>query len=190
MSVRAHWAPLHTLHEIHGDDEQCRRQFSLNTFAERERDSVPDILYYYWDALRGDGRRIPRVHDFRPKETFNAAINLYIRSVDVSSEDPGKFLFRDHHGGPINLVPGGLDGKPMSAFPSRIHVNATLAEYDLCKRLGRPLYHELNQVICGMPRHYTRILLPLADDEGRVVRLTYGLRLLRLYDYSQSERIG
>lgn len=181
MRTPVRFQPLDRLSNREGDDEQCRLLFSLNTFAERERDTVPDMLYYYWDSLRGDGRRIPRLADFRPRQVFGPQANLLIRGVDVRAEDPTHFIMRDHPGGPISPLPNGLEGKPMSAFPCRIHVAATLAEYQLCKTLRRPLYHELFQVACGIPRHYTRILLPLADDSGRVVRLAYGLHLQTLF---------
>ena len=65
----------------------------------------------------------------------------------------------------------------MSAFPSRIHARATLGEYQLCKQTGQPLYHEFGQVLCGRVRRYTRILLPLSDDHGRVARLAYGVQV-------------
>jgi hypothetical protein len=34
-----------------------------------------------------------------------------------------------------------------------------MAEYQLCKTLAIPMYHEVNQVICGHARHFHRLLL-------------------------------
>ena len=101
MTAQLRHAPLSRLYEADGDDEQCRLMYSLNAFAEYEQDTVPDVLFYYWDTIRR-GRAIPRLSDFRPKETFSASVNFMIRGVDVASEDPEKFIMRDHHGGPIS----------------------------------------------------------------------------------------
>lgn len=168
------YRPLEVIHAFDGDDEHCRRQFSLNDFAEMEQNSYLDVLFYYWNALRGDGRELPRVESFCPTGVFGPDVLHWIRGVDTTSENPENFLLRDHHSSLPALLPNGLHGRPVTDFPSKAHARATLRDYVLCRRLRSPMYHEINQVVCGVPRHYVRLLLPLVDANGRVVRLAYG----------------
>jgi len=62
-------------------------------------------------------------------------------------------------------------------------------EYLRCKETRKQLYHEINQVVCGVVRHYVRLKLPLADTDGNIVKIAYGVRLLeliRLFDGQNS----
>jgi len=167
--------PLEILHEVDRDDEQCRIRFSLNDFAEREKASYLDALFYYWSALSGGGRAIPRLADFHPSDVFDSRTCHWIRAIDVSAGRPEGYVVLDHHSKQPAPLPDGMHGRLLTDFPSRMHVEATIREYTQCRNLKLPAYHEINQIVCGVPRHYTRLLLPLADDRGDVVRLAYGV---------------
>ena len=56
---------------------------------------------------------------------------------------------------------------------------ATAMEYNACKHARAPMYHEIEQIIGGVMRHYTRIVLPVADRHGKVVKLYCGFRRVR-----------
>jgi hypothetical protein len=82
---------------------------------------------------------------------------------------------RDH---PDNLIQGfgrELSGKVLAEFPSKMHAKSLMLEHLRCKRWKVPLYHEIDQVINGIGRHYTRLMVPLVDETGTVTRIYYGV---------------
>ena len=66
-----------------------------------------------------------------------------------------------------------------------MHAQSTMNEYLRCKETRQPFYHEIDQVVCGVVRHYVRLMLPLANTDGNVIKIAYGVRLLEsFYQFS------
>ena len=63
-------------------------------------------------------------------------------------------------------------------------------EYLRCKERRKPLYHEINQIVCGVVRYYVRVGLPLADTDGNIVKIAYGVRLLKLIRLFDDQNSG
>jgi len=74
-----------------------------------------------------------------------------------------------------------MEGTRLGDYPNRMHRDATMAEYQLCKQLRRPLYNEFNQILAGVTRHYRRILMPLLDERGEFVRIAYSFRSISVF---------
>jgi len=170
--------PLDTLHENDGQDDQSRFLISLNDFAERESGTLLDTIFYYWDALRGDGRELPNVRHFDLRDIFGEASQDSMSAVITKATDPENFVLVNHGTSQLGPFGADLEGKRLCDVPSAIHARASAFEYQQCKSLRRPFYHEVDQVIGGISRHYVRIMLPLVDDRGDVVKIAYGIRAL------------
>jgi hypothetical protein len=76
---------------------------------------------------------------------------------------------------------GSMEGTRLGDYPNRMHRDATMAEYQLCKQLRRPLNNKFNQILAGVTRHYRRILMPLLDERGDVVRIAYSFRSISVF---------
>ena len=166
--------PRAKFYDRQGDDEQCRSLYSLNDLAENEDGSILDTLFYFWDSVRG-GKAAPTVAEFNIETVFGAAFGQKVFTIDTQYENPENFLSLKHPNGSRGPVIG-FEGSPIESHPSRIHRDALKSEYETSKSWITPFYHEINQIICGYPRHYMRILLPLADQDGNVVKLAYAIR--------------
>ena len=62
--------------------------------------------------------------------------------------------------------------------PFRLHAARCAFEYELCKRVRQPIYHEITQTVGSTYRSYVRLLLPTVDSLGKVQKLYYATRYL------------
>lgn len=170
--------PLDIVRQIDGADEQRRIHFSLNDFAEEEVGTNLDALLYFWQTVRRPGELVPRISAFQPEKVFDKSFITRYHGVDVTPAEAENFIILRHPGGPMSAIHGGMTQKRISEFPSRIHARSCAVEYNLCRSIGFPLYHEIDQIVSGFSRRYRRLMLPLADDDGNIVQLGYGVRQL------------
>ena len=168
--------PVSVTRRLNGADEDRRVHHSLNTFAECERDTLLDALFYYWQAKRGPRGELPRTETFRPRDVFGKSMIAHCHGIDLSAPDPANFVILDHPDGAMKALHGGMSNKRISEFPSRLQAEACMQEYEMCRRTAAPAYHEIDQIILGFARHYRRLMLPLADAGGQVTRIVYGIR--------------
>jgi len=173
--------PIEAVHNAEWGDEQYRARFSVEAFRHIEANTPVDTLFYYWDTLRKGHGASPLLGSFRPFEIFPQAVLDSISWVEVDDENAENFVLRNHHGGTMQDVYGSVEGLRFRDYPNRIHRRETIRDYQLCKKLKRPLYHDINQVLDGACRRYTRIMMPLCDAKGDVVQIAYGLRRKPLF---------
>ena len=98
--------------------------------------------------------------------------------IDITADTPADFVMQHH---PASTVPGWgreLSGKKFGDYPNRKHAKSLTLEFRLCKTWKLPLYHEIDQVIDGVARHYTRLMAPVVDDHETVVHIYYAVRWL------------
>jgi len=62
--------------------------------------------------------------------------------------------------------------------PFKLHAARCAFEYELCKRIQQPIYHEITQTVGRYHRSYVRLLLPTVDRSGNVEKLFYATRYL------------
>lgn len=170
---RMKFRPINTVHTVEWNDEQYRAQFSIDAFRQIQADSAQDIIFYYWDTLRQGGRIVPALTDFKPFQVFPPSMLNRVSWIDTPGENPENFVIRNHRGGAMFPIYGSVEGHRLGDYPNRMHRRSTVEEYQLCKRLKRPFYHEFVQVLGGGGRSYSRILMPLADENGVVIRIAY-----------------
>lgn len=158
-----------------GNDVQVRILYDLNTFAEKEKSTHLDILHYYWCSLQIEKETLPRISEFHPTDILRRPFHDLCGWIDSSAEDPHNFVMRDHPENPVYGLGSELNDCLLSEFPNKMHAKSLTLEYLRCKRWKIPLYHEIDQVIGGIGRHYTRLMLPLIDDTNTVTRIYYGV---------------
>ncbi len=161
-----------------GNDVQVRILYDLNAFAEKEAASHLDILHYYWSSLQLDESSLPKISEFHTDMVLPQGAETKIAWVDTSFDDPNDFIMCNHPERPNPGFGAELTGRKLSEFPNKMHSKSLVLEYLRCKRWRNPLYHEIDQVINGVARHYTRLLLPLVSEDGEVTRIFYGYNTL------------
>jgi hypothetical protein len=163
--------------ETMGFDEQTRSLFSMEAFKDRENGTVLQQLYNYWITIPVGLQGLPREPDFNPGETFPPNVNDAISWIETKSEDPLKFIIREHA---ENTIPGlgvELSDKLLCDRPEiDMHTTACAVEFLFCKRERTPMYHEIEQILGGLKRHYTRLMLPVENNQGNVDRIYYTTR--------------
>ena len=158
-----------------GDDHQERLMLSFDKMFGRERDGALGVLFDYWLASRSQGKILPTIGNFCPKEFVPPYLARAVSSVDVTFESPLNYVFRDHP----HFTPGfnDLSNCRLGDQPSEMNALACASEYICCIRSQQPMYHEINQKIGNASRCYWRLTLPVADSCGRVVKLYYAIRM-------------
>lgn len=167
--------PLETERGWDGNDLQVRTLYDLNAFAERETGGHLDILHYYWSSVQIEREGLPALSEFRPEAVLPNGEACKVGWIDTTPEDPNNFIMQDHPNNRIAGLGRELSGKVLSEFPNKMHAKSLVLEYLRRKRWKVPLYHEIDQVINGVARHYTRLMVPLVDEAGNVTRIFYGV---------------
>ena len=147
----------------------------MNAFAEKEKASHLDILHYYWSSLQIEKNTLPKISEFHPQDVLPAVGQCPVGWIDSSADDPNNFVMQNHPENPVYGLGIELNDRFLSEFPNKMHAKSLLLEYLRCKRWKAPLYHEIDQVIGGIGRHYTRLMLPLVDETGTVTQIHYGV---------------
>lgn len=174
------YTPLELMFETSGFDEQARSRFSLEVFFEREAGSAPRQLYDYWDGLPLGPSGLPAETVCHPRTTLPKAAAQWVSWIDTTAEDPMEFVIWDHRESPIAGLGTELSGRRLGDIrEAPLHFSACAIEYLYCKHERLPMYHEIDQILCGYKRHYTRIMVPVADERGDVNRIYYAIRRLR-----------
>lgn len=155
----------------------------MDAFQQREADSPLKVAYAYWQLLKPvDG--MPGVDRFDPKRDLPKNASKVVSWVDVRPENPMRYVFWDHLPSEKSKFGQELSGKTLEEikeFGLGIHILSCAVEYAACKRFGQPCYHEIDQYIAGERRKYTRLLLPVCDSEGSVVKLFCAYRMILRY---------
>lgn len=169
--------PIETMTESIGFDEQTRSLYSLDAFAARESESVLKRLFDYWQALPRSQGGLPLSETCNPKSDLEAEFAEQICALDTSSENPLNYVVRDHAASPLPGHGHALVGRPLCDRPELdMDTTACAVEFLYCKRERTPMYHEIEQMIGGLKRHYTRIMVPVEDSAGAVCLIYFAMR--------------
>lgn len=125
------------------------------------------ILLTHWLAIGGG--RIPHFRDLDPAAMVQAL--GYINVVQVG-DGPGDLRYR-LFGSVVAQVSGfDMTGKLLSQHPASPYVvEFSLAGANACVRRAEPLFTEREPAGAEQTYRWPRLLLPLADSDGRVARL-------------------
>lgn len=169
--------PLESMTEAIGFDEQVRSLYSLEAFAEREKGTVLGRLYTYWEALPRTSRGLPLTKHCRPKSDMPPELADQVCCLETTEDNPLNYIVREHAANPIPGFGSELIGKPLCDRPELdMDTTACAIEFLYCKRERVAMYHEIEQILSGLKRHYTRIMLPVEDDAGNVCQIYFAMR--------------
>lgn len=161
--------------ETEGQDQQERLMLSLDTMMPREKGHAIGQLFDFWKFKAApDG--VPRIDDFPYKAALPREVLRNVCWADVTPENPFNFVTQDH----AKLTAfSDASNRRLSQHQSRMHFRACASEYMHSMRERTPIYHEIDQTVGDISRHYVRLMLPVADVTGRVVRLVYAVRIVK-----------
>ena len=158
---------------------QERRMLHIEQMLDREinshtgGDTALKVLFKYWHAMCHNGR-LPSAHEFNPRAMLGSKDARWISWIDVAQENPFNFVLYDHPGAYF----GNYSHTALLHHPFRLHAARCAFEYELCKRVRQPIYHEITQTVGSTYRSYVRLLLPTVDSLGKVQKLYYATRYL------------
>ncbi|MEK9723215.1 MAG: hypothetical protein VW405_06990 [Rhodospirillaceae bacterium] len=144
-----------------------------------------DLLNYYRAFYGG---RAPRATQFKPEYDL-PGLEGRVSYVDVANDDSGKFVLLAHQPSPFLGVGEELTGRPVIDHPLLRNALSCVGEYQRCASAGRPEYALIDQHLTNgrggderiaARRAFYRLLLPLADADGRIVKLAYSFRRIAL----------
>jgi hypothetical protein len=158
---------------------QERRMLQIDQMLDREinhqtgKDTTVKALFRYWRAKCGNGRS-PFADEFTPRAIFNPKDTRWVSWIDVTPDNPFNFRLYDHPGAFF----GNYSRTVLLHHPFKLHAARCAFEYELCKRIQQPIYHEITQTVGHYHRSYVRLLLPTVDRSGNVEKLFYATRYL------------
>ena len=177
MGKSALHEPLESMTEAIGFDEQVRSLYSLEAFADREIGTALARLYTYWEALPRTLHGLPLAGDCQPKFALPADVAEQVCCLETTEDNPLNYIVREHAANPIPGFGSELVGKPLCDRPELdMDTTACAIEFLYCKRERVAMYHEIEQILSGLKRHYTRIMLPVANDAGDVSHIYFAMR--------------
>jgi hypothetical protein len=132
---------------------------------ERRRDSPSlDQLFGYWQWLRRATEG--RLKDVDVAHVMRAGVIGRLHIVNVVSSDPQDFAF-DLAGYALPLI----EYKKPCAHPVRIYADCTLRDYNTVRMTAVAQLQRIRARVDGVGLHYTRLILPLMGNRGRVSHL-------------------
>jgi hypothetical protein len=158
---------------------QERRMLQIEQMLDREidhqtgKDTAVKSLFKYWHGMCRNGCP-PFVTEFNPKALVDPRDARWVSWVDVTQENPLNFVLHDHPG----MHFGDFSQTPLFHYPVKLHAARCAFEYEFCKRIQQPTYHEITQTVGDRHRSYVRLLLPAIDGRGNVEKLFYATRYL------------
>lgn len=171
--------PLETSFDTSGENIQRRELYSMNDFAESEPPGSTNwLLYRSWSAL-SQGGRLPSMADVLMSDVKVVPIDCQASIIEVGDPNPWNFSFQYHWPAPYPHLGSELCQTKVRDYPCMMHAKSLMSEYFMARESRVPVYHEIEQVLFGISRHYRRIILPMVDAKDQVAGLLVGVRSVR-----------
>lgn len=171
--------PLETSFDTSGENIQRRELYSMNDFAESEPPGSTNwLLYKCWNSLARGGR-LPLMSDVITSNSNVVPIDCQASVIRVDDPNPWNFEFQFHWHTPYPNLGSELNHTRVRDYPCMMHAKALLSEYFMARECRTPVYHEIEQVLFGISRHYRRLILPMIDLNDQVEGLLVGVRSVR-----------
>lgn len=153
-----------------------RLTLDIERILEFEDVSALAQLYRFWLEMCGDPNSLPIVDEFLYKDVLSAETLRHIAWVDVSSENPLDFVVNDHPN--LSSFPD-MSHRKLRDHPSHAHSSSVAIEFLFAKRMQTVSYHQIEQTVGTMYRHYRRVMVPVLDKKaGSVSRIVYAVRVI------------
>jgi hypothetical protein len=167
------------IEQAHSEDQQGnwsrRIQFTLDQGLKRERAAAANGFSAPFDLLqawREESVAPGAVAQLSQSDTMGSCL----AQVDVESWNPWQFRYRRHMANPYGHFLGSCFGEISQSHPFPSHPKNAMLDYHRCKQTMEPTYFEIEQVINGIYRAYTRLMIPLARGLGQPPDIFYAIR--------------
>ncbi len=152
-----------------------RIRYSLDEAFRRERAaaghgiSAPRQLIDAW--------RAGTVSDaFLTRMSLADATKPWLARVDVTENSPWQYRYTQHMSSPYGHFRGESLAEVTASHPFPSHVTSAMLDYHSCKQTQQPTYFEIEQVVDGIYRAYTRLMVPLQGRRGKLSEVAYAIR--------------
>lgn len=170
---------LHRRFEQAGENEQERLMLSFDKMFAREKNTALWNLFQMWQEKQSNASSTPTVDEFLYREKLSDTAKKYICWSDVSASDPFDFITRDH----ANLTSfSNHSDRRLGDHPVQMNAKACAVEYLHCVSTRQPTYYEIRQTYGSINRHFSRLMVPIADEMGKISRLVYAVRIINSSD--------
>ncbi len=100
--------------------------------------------------------------------------------IDCTASDPPGFYYRLYGSRCDGLFGRDLSKVTLGEIPCPIYAGAIMRDYNTVKSTGSPAFHKVIARLDWRPTSYTRLIVPLADDEGQISQLLAMINLRKL----------
>lgn len=160
------------------NDHQIRLLLNDHAFLKREQVSVLGLLEQYWRECRTN-LTAHGAMKFNPGAALSSDALSWVSWIDTRPTEASNFIWHNH----VYSWLGDISTDYYDASETRVrdhrvksHSRFCAEEYQLCKSMKQPLYHEIEQHTGSVSRHYTRLLLPVMNAKEEVDRIFYVCR--------------
>ena len=161
--------------EQSGGNQQERLMLSREKMFAREKGNALWVLHDFWHARSLASGQIPLTEDFAYKEILPESVTRYISWADVTPSNPLNFIMHDHT---RQTAFADHSDRRLGDHPVPMNAKACACEYIDCIRGKQPTYFEIDQSFGTISRHMVRLMVPVADSSGAVVKLVYAVRII------------
>jgi hypothetical protein len=123
-----------------------------------------------WRGLRGEGKVPPQRRKLIPEDHLQPVMG-FAHIVDCSPDDPMNYLFR-LFGSRVSLFGDeGFTKRRLADLPDAELAGRTATDYFNVVSKGCPAFHKMKVRVGVRTRSYTRLLLPLTNDQRQTNQL-------------------
>ncbi len=169
-----------TVTETAGLDEQLREHYSLDAFRDLEQGTVLGRLYEFWTSLPHSKNGLPVITDEKLRNGVTDDVLHWMSGIDTLSDNPMEYAIRAYGKRLLPEYCNGVADTLVIDIPCLFHAIQLAIECLTCKHERSAAYHVINQTIGGKRSNYTRLLLPVGDANGDVVRIFHIVRPVRV----------
>jgi hypothetical protein len=134
-----------------------------------QQDAALGAILAYWRSLRTEGKIPP------PRRSLDilklGPVMGWTHILDCGDEAPESFWFRLY--GSHASIFGSKDFTKfeLAGVPCPLYRESIMSDYNTVKQSGCPSFHLVKTRLDWITHSYTRLVLPLADDQRRVTQL-------------------
>jgi hypothetical protein len=135
-------------------------------------DTILGELLAYWRSLSRRGAVPPEHRSFDLAQAQRAAGRAHV--IDCTPDDPSRFVVRVYAAQCMEtgLFAGrDLSGLPLSDIPCPLFRQGVATDYNSVKASAAPSFHHIVTRLYWRPSSYTRLILPCANEAGKLTQL-------------------
>lgn len=180
------YLPAETVTETAGLDEQLRERYSTKAFLELEQGTVLGRFHDFWASLPQGENGLPVLTDDMLKAGLPGDVLHWVSQIDTRPENPMEYVMQACSTRQLPEYCVEAADTLVIEIPCIFHAIQLAIECLACKHDRNLAYHVINQTIGGKHSHYARLLLPVGDASGNVVKIFHAVRPVHVPQYAEA----